>query len=69
MVALGRFLIFHNRALRAIHRVTHWKPAMSCVVCAAVWAYLETVPSFSEAIEQGEADIAAGRGVRWEDIR
>jgi hypothetical protein len=36
---------------------------------AAVWAKLEADPEFNEAMRRGEADLAAGRGTPFREIR
>lgn len=33
---------------------------------AAVWGYLESQPGFTAGLREAEADLAAGRGTRYE---
>lgn len=34
-----------------------------------VWAAMEMQPGFNEAMRKGEADLAAGRGTPFQEIR
>lgn len=34
-----------------------------------VWRGLESLPGFSEELRQAEADLKAGRGVRFDEVR
>lgn len=41
----------------------------ACWLCAMVWRRAMSDPGFVKAMEEGLADIEAGRTVKWSDIR
>ena len=57
-----------DRASDSPGRVSQNAPA-SKSLSAAVWEHLEGQPGFSDAIAEGEAQIAAGRSVKLREVQ
>lgn len=53
-----------------LHPLFHRRGEMrACWICRVVWDRATRDPGFNEAMEQGLADIKAGRVHRWSDVR
>lgn len=68
---MGTFLLRHRTFTRLIHPFFHdrIKPhrfaEKGCRVCRAVWSGLMDQPGIEASLEQGKADMEAGRWYRW----
>lgn len=60
----ARWLQQHPTIARLLHRV----PPIRRWLSARVWREAEADPAFVAAMEQGMADVAAGRVVPWEAV-
>jgi hypothetical protein len=57
------FLMRHPRLRNLAHRMAHARTPndQPCRMCKSAWRYLQTDVEFVRAMDQGLADVAAGR--------
>lgn len=67
-VGMTAFLMRHSTLHLFVHRLAHaFVPKdQACLVCAAVWRYMDEQPGFRAGVIAGQEDMNAGRWYRYD---